>query len=327
MKYTLEILTVFESGKRVDADGHPHQEDCLYPTAEALTPAARLFVLCDGMGGHEAGEVASDAVCRAYGRVVEESKEWRNGRFPDSLLQAATTAAYDALDLLPETGQGRTPGTTMTLLALHEEGATVAHLGDSRVYHFRPGKTAEDTVLLFQTRDHSLVNQLLDLGELSPEEVENFPRRNVITRAMQPRLDVRFKPAVTHITDIRPGDYFMLCSDGILEHIEETNLRYVFSEEGGDLAAKRDKLLRATEENSDNHSAFIVRVVRVEGAGGPTAETLQDEDATTPPQPNNSTQPIKPAAPEKPRSLVSTSVLGAAILFVLIAAAVLLFIL
>lgn len=232
MKYTLEILTVFESGKRVDADGHPHQEDCLYPTAEALTPAARLFVLCDGMGGHEAGEVASDAVCRAYGRVVEESKEWRNGRFPDSLLQAATTAAYDALDLLPETGQGRTPGTTMTLLALHEEGATVAHLGDSRVYHFRPGKTAEDTVLLFQTRDHSLVNQLLDLGELSPEEVENFPRRNVITRAMQPRLDVRFKPAVTHITDIRPGDYFMLCSDGILEHIEETNLRYVFSEEG-----------------------------------------------------------------------------------------------
>lgn len=124
-----------------------------------------------------------------------------------------------------------------------------------------------------------MVNQLIDLGELTPAEAATFNRRNVITRAMQPALEVRFKPEIHHTIDIHPGDLFFLCSDGMLEHMDEQNLRYIFSLEGGDLRAKHDTLLRATAENTDNHSAFIILIEEVTGH----AVAQADEEETLPP--------------------------------------------
>lgn len=140
MRYKLQALSIFEFGQRTDLQGRPHQEDCLAPSAEALGEKDRLFVLCDGMGGHEAGETASATVCEAIAATVKASKAWqKEERMPDSVLREAVGAAYDALDHLSFSSEGRKPGTTMTLLALHRDGATIAHLGDSRVYHIRPG--------------------------------------------------------------------------------------------------------------------------------------------------------------------------------------------
>ncbi len=260
MEYKLKAYTIWECGKRVDAEGKPHQEDSVYPAHEKATEQDRLFILCDGMGGHEAGEVASATVCEAMSESVLSS-----GVFTDDTLAQALADAYDALDAKDNNTSERKMGTTMTLLKLHDEGCTIAHIGDSRVYHIRPGKTAIDTRILFRTEDHSLVNELVKAGELTTEEAKLSRMKNIITRAMQPHLSRRPRADVYHTADIRPGDYFYLCSDGMLENMEDHQLCYFFSAEVGDDHCKVSLLLQATQENSDNHSAIIVHIVEVLG--------------------------------------------------------------
>lgn len=260
MKYQLSVRTIMEYGQRVDAQGNPHQEDCLFPAYGTATEADRLFILCDGMGGHDAGEVASATVCAAMGDYLLAHTS--PDEFSQDVLQAALTAACDALDQ-HDTGAAKKMGTTMTLLKLHRGGATLAHIGDSRIYHIRPGRTAADTQILFQTRDHSLVNALIDVGELTPEEAKTFSRKNVITRALQPHLERRPKADVYDTTDIKAGDYFYLCSDGMLENMEDAQICYNFSEQAGSDDEKVRRLIQATQENRDNHSAFLVHVLSV----------------------------------------------------------------
>lgn len=258
MKYTLRVRAIMEYGQRVDAYGNPHQEDCLFPAREVVSDDDRLFILCDGMGGHDAGEVASATVCEAMSRYILSNGS--PDAFSDTTFQSALAAAYDALDRR-DTGAAKKMGTTLTLLKLHSDGALLAHIGDSRIYHIRPGQTAADTRILFQTRDHSLVNALISAGELTEEEAKTFRQKNVITRAMQPHLDRRPKADVYHAADIQAGDYFYLCSDGMLENMENAQLLYYFSSAAGDDDEKVRRLVQATQENRDNHSAFLINVL------------------------------------------------------------------
>lgn len=264
MKYKLKAYSIWEFGKRKDAEGNPHQEDSLYPAFGKESDADRLFILCDGMGGHDAGEVASATVCEAMSRsVLNDGHD--DGRFSDSDLDAAISAAFEALDR-KDNGAEKKMGTTMTFLKLHDEGATIAHMGDSRVYHIRPGKTGEDTEILFQTEDHSLVNDLIKIGELTREEARHSKQKNIITRAMQPNMDRKPRADVYHTVDIKPGDYFYMCSDGMLEQPEMESgesLRNIFSEMGGDDKRKVEILTGATDENRDNHTAFIIHILDV----------------------------------------------------------------
>lgn len=261
MKYKLEAYTVYELGQR------SNQEDSIFPADGEASGDDRLFILCDGMGGHSSGEVASAAVCEGLGRTVMSICPDPEGEFSDEDFQKALSSAYDLLDTKDD-GASKKMGTTMTFLKLHSEGCTIAHIGDSRVYHIRPGKDKESTEILFQTVDHSLVNDLLRAGELLPEEVKDFKQKNVITRAMQPNMDRRCKASLHHISDIRPGDCFLLCSDGILENMEEDNLRFIFSDACGDIANKVDVIRNATAGNRDNHSAIIVHILDVYGQEG-----------------------------------------------------------
>jgi hypothetical protein len=158
-------------------------------------------------------------------------------------------------------------GTTMTLLKLHNGGATIAHIGDSRVYHLRPGQTGEETRILFHTEDHSLVNALIKAGEMTREEARHSKQRNVITRAMQPNQSPRCRADVYSTDDILPGDYFYLCSDGMLEQDEMedgTVLRRIFSGEVANDSERIEILRGATKENRDNHTAFVVHILSVE---------------------------------------------------------------
>lgn len=261
MKYRLEVYTIYELGQRTN------QEDCIYPAGGEVSGDDRLFVLCDGMGGHSSGEVASAAVCEGLSRAVMSLCPDPEGEFSDGDFQKALSSAYDLLDARDD-GAARKMGTTMTFLKLHQGGCTIAHIGDSRVYHIRPGKDRESTEILFQTVDHSLVNDLLRNGELLPEEVKDFRQKNVITRAMQPNMERRCKASLHHIADIRPGDCFMLCSDGILENTDDDNLRFIFSDACGDIANKVDVIRNATAGNRDNHSAIIVHILNVYGQEG-----------------------------------------------------------
>lgn len=262
MKYKLNVYTIWEYGQRTDADGNPHQEDWTFPQPGRTTGADRLFILCDGMGGHDAGEIASSTVCEAMSRSILAAQPDPEGPFSDEMLQKALSDAFFALDN-KDTGAEKKMGTTMAFLKLHPRGGTIAHMGDSRVYHIRPGKTAADTRILFQTKDHSLINDLIAVGELTEEEAKYSNQKNVITRAMQPHAERRPKADIYHTTDIQPGDYFYLCSDGMLENMENPQICYNFSDTAGSDEEKVERLTKATQENRDNHTAIIVHILDV----------------------------------------------------------------
>ena len=266
MNYKLTVYSIYELGQRAN------QEDNMFPAHTCATAQDRVFVLCDGMGGHSAGEVASGLVCEAMGRTVMSSCQDPEGTFTDADFKTALSAAYDSLDR-HDNGEYKKMGTTMTFLKFHQDGAMVAHIGDSRVYHIRPAADMENTEILFQTCDHSLVNDLVKIGELTPEEAKVSKLKNVITRAMQPLMERRPSADIRHITDIRTGDYFFMCSDGILENMEDEDIRNIFSDASGDIQRKAQLVIDATAGNKDNHSAFLIRIEKVSECSSDTGNS------------------------------------------------------
>lgn len=286
MEYKLKVYDIWEFGQRVDKAGNPHQEDSMYPAFGESTEADRMFILCDGMGGHDAGEVASATVCEEMSRSVNDALDG-GADFSRATFDAALDAAFrglDEKDVNPESKKKM--GTTMTFLMLSRAGAFIGHMGDSRVYHIRPGKDGASTRIIHKTYDHSLVNDLVRIGELTEEEAKHSPRRNVITRALQPHLDRRPRADVYATEDVRPGDYFYMCSDGMLERMEDDRIREIFSEAGGDDSSKMETLKRETEANQDNHTAFVVHITDVIAEPGDapeaTAAPMADEERSLP---------------------------------------------
>lgn len=266
MKYKLKVYSIWEYGKRKDAEGNPHQEDCTFPLPNELKDSDRTFILCDGMGGHDAGEVASATVCETMGSYVLNDGHDKEGIFTDEDLKNAIAAAFSALDK-KDSGAEKKMGTTMTFLKLHNNGVTIAHMGDSRVYHIRPGEKGDDTQILFETDDHSLVNDLIKIGELTKEEARTSKQKNVITRAMQPNMERKPKADIKHITDIKVGDFFYMCSDGMLEQEEMENgesIKNIFSNAIPSVDDKVTILKKVTENNKDNHTALIIHILDLE---------------------------------------------------------------
>lgn len=236
-----------------------NMEDCICPAHGEATEQDRLFILCDGMGGHENGEVASGMVCRVMADYIHGHAE---AIVTDETVRSALDAALDSLDK-EDNGALRKMGTTMTLLCFHHGGCLAAHIGDSRIYHIRP----KERRIMYKSRDHSLVYDLYLAGEISKEEMATYSRKNVITRAIMPNQDERPKADIVHITDIKPGDIFYMCSDGMLEQMDDDGLVDVLCREMP-WELKRNQLMEQAKDNLDNHSAYIISisdVVREEG--------------------------------------------------------------
>ncbi len=267
MKYKLfPPQAIYELGQR------SNQEDNIFPAMGQATADDRLFIVCDGMGGHEHGEVASQAVATTIGQTLTQTLADEPCLTDDS-INRAISAAYERLDQL-DRGEARKMGTTLTLLCLHQGGVTAAHIGDSRIYHLRPA-TGE---VRYLSRDHSLVMDLYQAGEITRDEMRTSPQKNVITRAMTPGKDDRTRADIVHIADVQPGDYFYLCSDGMLEQMEDDDLLALVSDNTTD-TEKREALIRATIANKDNHSAYLIHVEQVTREQGD--EALADDEMTT----------------------------------------------
>lgn len=250
MFFRLTALSIQEMGQR------SNQEDSLFPPYTRDAQEGSLYILCDGMGGHAAGEVASQTVCEAMSRYVAGHAR-ADGYFGQADFDAALDAAYDALDG-KDTDDEKKMGTTLTFVKFHAGGCFTAHIGDSRIYHIRPSEHR----ILHVTRDHSLVNDLVKLGEITPEEAKTSRQKNIITRAVQPHQERRVKADCLNITDLQAGDYFYLCSDGMLEQAEDEEILNILSLPRPD-ADKVGILRGATKDNRDNHSAYLVRIVAV----------------------------------------------------------------
>lgn len=249
-------LCIHELGKR------DNQEDTIFPSVGRATETDRVFVLCDGMGGAEHGEVASSTVAGAVASSIQKLLS-QGEATPRQILKLALNDAYDALDAhntSEEKPSSKTMGTTLCVLILHDGGALMAHIGDSRIYHVRPSSRS----ILTKTRDHSMVRDMIELGEITPEQAKSVNYRNIITRVMQPNTD-RDPSQIDETTDVQAGDYFYLCSDGMLEQMDDKQLLEILCANDLTDQQKRDALLQATADNKDNHSAILVHVKSVEG--------------------------------------------------------------
>jgi len=214
-----------------------------------------LFVVADGMGGHIGGEIASTSTVDRLRPVAA------SGEVSTKVIEKALAKAVKDIASHAETTDDGT-GTTVTGVFLESDGDTVhwvtLNIGDSRVYLLRDGSIQQITT------DHSVVQELIAAGRLSPEEAENHPYGNVITRAVGPSESVT--PDYVRL-DVVDGDRFVVCSDGLTKELTDYGIQH-FLAEHEDPAAAVDAMLEAALENGgrDNISIVVVNATR-HGAG------------------------------------------------------------
>ncbi len=241
---------IHETGKR------SNNEDCIYPEKNKATENNRFFIVCDGMGGHQNGEIASDIVCKSITNFLSDNT---SDNFTKDLFQKALNHAYDQLDAINDSGViDKKTGTTLAFLYLHNEGALMAHIGDSRIYQLR--KTDSGISIIYKSEDHSYVNDLVKSGLITAEEAATHSQKNVITRAMQPHQEQRNPADIYTTKDVEPGDFFFLCTDGILEQIND-NLLCIILNEDINLEEKNKTILEiCRKESKDNFSSYLISI-------------------------------------------------------------------
>lgn len=277
-----------------------NQEDALYPAdADAST---RVFILCDGMGGHDNGEVASATVANALGAYLSACRE-----VDIPVFESGLTRAYEALDAIDCNG-GKRPGTTMTCLCLNDDSYLVAHIGDSRIYHIRPSLFDAATGrggILYQSSDHSLVNDLLKAREITEAEARDFPQKNIITRAMQPGAANRQRADAYVFDDLRQGDYFFICCDGVLEQLSNAKLCAILANHKLDDAGKLAAIKAICDGRTcDNYTCWLIPVDKVSlKAPATPSGTIMAEKVSVPPIPRSASFTSRTGCAVIPRHL------------------------
>jgi serine/threonine protein phosphatase PrpC len=238
-----------------------------------------VFAVADGMGGAQAGEVAS-------AMAVEEFTESRDGGgvTPEQRLESiAKTANRKIFEMAQSDSRHAGMGTTLTATMLDDGGVAVGHVGDSRLYLYRDGKLER------MTRDHSLVEEFVRQGRLTPEQAEKHPQRSVITRALGPESDVEVD---TFTIQSRDGDIYLLCSDGLSGMVSDADMEEIVSS-GGRLESTATALIEAANDNGgrDNITAVLFRL-EDDGTGDGRRSDTESYDTIAGDQPAPSTEQI-----------------------------------
>jgi protein phosphatase len=232
----------------------------------ACDAALGLVLLADGMGGYNGGEVASGmaiALLQAsFGRWLAHVGPNAHPKAVRRALQAGTDEANAAiLEAGSANAQLRGMGTTLVLAAFGRERVIVGHIGDSRCYRLRGEK------LELLTRDHSLLQEQLDAGAITPEQAIQSPHRNLVTRALGIERHVELE---MHEHNVQAGDLFLLCSDGLSEMVPDAQL-FTLLLQNVDLPQKATLLVAAANENGgrDNISVVLARANGIEAFEAP----------------------------------------------------------
>jgi protein phosphatase len=220
------------------------------------------LVLADGMGGHSKGELASRIAVDFVASFLREDLltprqpgEWAV-RLPELVKKANVKVYLGSLDQAENKGMG----TTLTALVVSQRDVVVAHVGDCRVYMFRDGNLRQLTV------DHTLVQEMVDAGSLTPDETRNHPRRNVLTRALG--FPEFINPDVMRAT-LEAGDLLLLCSDGLHGFVSDEAIAASLSGSGEPQAAV-DRLVQASLDagGEDNVTVLVLQFDSPASAGG-----------------------------------------------------------
>lgn len=234
-----------------------HNEDSLLATPP-------FFLVADGMGGHDAGDVASAIVVEAFAPYVEQAA------VTETDVRAAVVGARRAIvEFFEPTGMSG--GSTLTGVAVSMVGDTpalvVVNIGDSRTYRLSDGRLEQ------LSKDHSTVQELVDAGTLAPEDARTHPSRNVITRAISPTADS--EPDVWSVP-ARAGDRFLACSDGLTGEVSDEQIREILVlHEDPQVAASALVAAALAAEGRDNVTVVVVDVLAL-ALGGADLEELED---------------------------------------------------
>jgi PPM family protein phosphatase len=237
---------------------------------DSLLARSPLYVVADGMGGAQAGEVASRIAVESFQQGLKDASE------PEVSLAALVHAANSRIHELSHShAEQAGMGTTLTAVYVGEEDVSIAHVGDSRAYCLRDGE------LLRLTDDHSLVDELMRQGRLTPEEAVEHPQRSVITRALGPEGTVDVD---TRSYRARAGDVYLLCSDGLTTMVGEEQLAAVLLAHPR-LTDAGEALIAAANEagGRDNITVVLLRLEEVRvGLGAAVSPDGHDTVPSTP---------------------------------------------
>ena len=252
---TLEIVVRTDPGMV-----RGHNEDAVF-----ANPNQGLAILADGMGGYNAGEVASgmattllstefEAAFNATAPYEDDSatgKAYAHRCIVDKVT-ATNSAIYYAAESQP---QYAGMGTTLVMALFYDNKVTVAHIGDSRLYRLRGSEFGPIT------RDHSLLQEQIDSGMISLEEARHSQNKNLVTRALgvDPEVETEI-----HDYDVLPGDIYLLCSDGLNDMVEDDEIQLTLQMLSANLELAATQLIQMANDNGgrDNVSVILVKVLR-----------------------------------------------------------------
>ena len=236
-----------------------HNEDAIGSNADV-----GLMVLADGMGGYNAGEVASGIAVQTISELATEGamREERNEQDPTTGLMRQTIVLRDAVaranKIIFQTAQSQTHcegmGTTLVAAIFYDDKMSVAHVGDSRAYRLRGGNFEQLTL------DHSLLQELVDRGFYSEEEAQRSTNRNYVTRALgvEPTVEVEVQEF-----EVLPDDVYLLCSDGLPDMVEDEDIHLTISTFNASLDVVGQQLVELANDHGgrDNISVMMAQVM------------------------------------------------------------------
>jgi protein phosphatase len=236
-----------------------HNEDAIGSNADV-----GLMVLADGMGGYNAGEVASGIAVQTITELTSEgaNREERNDLDPTTGLMRQTIVLRDAVaranKIIFQTAQSQTHcegmGTTLVAAIFYDDKVSIAHVGDSRAYRLRNDKFEQLTM------DHSLLQELVDRGFYSEEEAQRSTNRNYVTRALgvEPTVEVEIQEF-----EVLPEDVYLLCSDGLPDMVEDEDIHLTISTFNASLDVVGKQLVQLTNDHGgrDNVSVMLAQVL------------------------------------------------------------------
>lgn len=236
-----------------------HNEDAIFANA-----ASGVAILADGMGGYNAGEVASGmaisllggeldrAISAAKSGSTRAAKHFAPHQAIAAEIARANTAIYEAAQ---SQSQYAGMGTTLVMAVFRDNAMTVAHIGDSRLYRFR------DNYLEQLTRDHSLLQEQIDIGMITQEEARRSENKNLVTRALG--VDPTVEADLADF-DTLPGDLYLLCSDGLTDMVEDEQIQRTLLALSANLELTATQLVQMANDNGgrDNVSVVLIRVLR-----------------------------------------------------------------
>lgn len=244
----LSVVSSRSTGQTDPGLVRQYNQDSFY-----LDPGGRFYIVADGMGGHAGGEEASRI-------AVEKVKDhldthWRSNITSDQLLKDALMDANEGiLDDQKVNPERRDMGTTAVVIVFREDGAWRAHVGDSRLYRLRSGALAR------VTEDHTWVARALKMGDIDAVQAKVHPWRHVLFQCLG-RQDLNF--VEVEVLDAKPGDTFMMCSDGLTEEVPDDLIQEILSSQG----SSEELALQLIEEakNAGGSDNITIVLVGLEG--------------------------------------------------------------